>query len=339
MDTVDTRFIEQQSRDLFESILNGRMLGGIYDFFSHNLRVHGPLARLGFGREALMEELIELLAEFPDARFESEEMCAEVSPDSGISCFGRFRMTATKGGWGRFGAPDSREVEAAGLLCLRWEDERIVEVWWEFDDLALLRALAQDEAGFIRRAAASREEASTPYSAVFGELERGNGQAEPASPESVSTGQVDLRRSGGLASFLESLWNRRDLGLCPSLYDDQVEVLLPGGLTLSGVAELQGELLSRLAAFPDALFSADEVVHRENLAFIRWTLQGTHRGGARYGVPSGKRVRISGISCLRWAEERLAQELSLFGELQLRILLAPRQECSQEIESESFPQE
>lgn len=305
MDTVDSRAIEQRSRDLFESVWNGRMLGGIYDSFSHALRLYGPLAQMRYGREELIQELVGLLAEFPDARFELGKSLAGPSSDGGSSFFARYAMTGGEG-----------EFSAAGLLYWRWEDDRIVEARHELDWLGILDALDLDREEYIAEAAGEIEPETGFAPPVYGELERGTGQGGPAAFDG-SAANTPARLKGRLEAF----WNRRDLGHAGALYGEEGRVRLPGAHCLRGAGERQAEALSLLAAFPDALFSVDELLVEGGGAALRWTLQGTHRGGTRYGSPSGKRMRIQGLSLLELDGDAIRDELSLFDELELMIRL------------------
>jgi hypothetical protein len=78
----------------------------------------------------------------------------------------------------------------------------------------------------------------------------------------------------------------------------------------------------------DILWSDEgEGVYRTS---TRWTLLGTHRGPGPHGPPSGKSVRVSGITNDLIHEGRIVEEWSEFGEFALlRQIYKPRRDSEE----------
>jgi steroid delta-isomerase-like uncharacterized protein len=60
-------------------------------------------------------------------------------------------------------------------------------------------------------------------------------------------------------------------------------------------------------AFPDLRFTIDEMLATGDKVITRWTGQGTHRGPLRGLPPTGRRVRVTGISIHRIAGGRIVE--------------------------------
>ena len=79
-------------------------------------------------------------------------------------------------------------------------------------------------------------------------------------------------------------------------------------------------MLDWLAAFPDARMYIDHFAVQGSAeagyrVAVRWTLLGTHEGHGIYGRPSGKRVRILGISHQHVRDGKFVAEWTVFDEL------------------------
>jgi predicted ester cyclase len=77
-----------------------------------------------------------------------------------------------------------------------------------------------------------------------------------------------------------------------------------------------------MAAFPDLLITVDHVCWLPNgpdgyRVATRWTLQGTHRGPSAYGEPTGKRVRLIGITHHEIQDKQIVKEWLVFDEFML----------------------
>jgi predicted ester cyclase len=82
------------------------------------------------------------------------------------------------------------------------------------------------------------------------------------------------------------------------------------------------EVLALLAMLPDARHDVDEIYHvdvaeEDHKVAVRWTVQGTHTGPSRYGSPTGRRVRILGLSQMRVTGGVVVEEWTVWSEYHL----------------------
>lgn len=62
-------------------------------------------------------------------------------------------------------------------------------------------------------------------------------------------------------------------------------------------------------SFPDLQISVQEVIGEQDQVVVFWSYQGTHQHGDVFGIPpTGKSVRVSGITRLRIAEGKVIEE-------------------------------
>jgi predicted ester cyclase len=87
----------------------------------------------------------------------------------------------------------------------------------------------------------------------------------------------------------------------------------------------QIELLRR--ALPDLRLEAREVIARSDRVYLRWTLEGTHRGELLGVPPSGRRVTHYGQEMFRLAGGRIVERHGQedYAELRARLVAAGRE--------------
>jgi predicted ester cyclase len=62
------------------------------------------------------------------------------------------------------------------------------------------------------------------------------------------------------------------------------------------------------AAFPDAKWTVNALIERDDMLVSNWTLEGTHTGAPFFGVPpSGERVEINGTAILRFENGKIVE--------------------------------
>jgi steroid delta-isomerase-like uncharacterized protein len=99
-------------------------------------------------------------------------------------------------------------------------------------------------------------------------------------------------------------------------------------LPASGPSELRAQVDVLRDAFPDLHIRVDDIVCEGDLAALRCTATGTHRGVALGVPPTGRRVTIQGVSFCRIRGGQLVESwnhfdlLSLYRQLGLLRLLA-----------------
>jgi predicted ester cyclase len=63
-----------------------------------------------------------------------------------------------------------------------------------------------------------------------------------------------------------------------------------------------------IAAFPDMRVPIEDVVAEGDKVAVRWALEATHQGAFLGILPTGKRIRMNGISILRPADGKIAEQ-------------------------------
>lgn len=95
----------------------------------------------------------------------------------------------------------------------------------------------------------------------------------------------------------------------------------PGGPTGTGVEGIRAAATEFIAAFPDLLFSVDELLEDGGRVAWRWTMTGTHRGQLGPIAATERPVRLTGLSVLTVREGKIVQDkvradmLGLMGQL------------------------
>jgi steroid delta-isomerase-like uncharacterized protein len=101
-------------------------------------------------------------------------------------------------------------------------------------------------------------------------------------------------------------WNAHDVDKVTSLYADDFEEedIAAAGLH-SGLAAVRVTMKLYLRAFPDLHIAAEQVVTQGNQIALSWILSGTHHGTLMHIPPTGRAVRVRGVSMITLAEGRI----------------------------------
>ena|SRR5436190_20960093 len=109
-----------------------------------------------------------------------------------------------------------------------------------------------------------------------------------------------------LVNDLVAGWNAHDLDKVTALYaDDFEEEDIANKDVQKGKAAVRRTMWLYLRAFPDLRLEADEVVIERDSAALSWIITGTHRGTLMNIPPTGRAVRIRGVSLITVANGRL----------------------------------
>jgi steroid delta-isomerase-like uncharacterized protein len=115
--------------------------------------------------------------------------------------------------------------------------------------------------------------------------------------------------------LFEQVWNKGDLAVLDELYapdlvnHDAQPGLLPG---IEGAKQFIGMYL---AAFPDTHMVVEDQVAEEDKVVTRWTATGTHKGELMGIPPTGKQVKVSGITIDRLEGGKIVEEWASFDQL------------------------
>jgi predicted ester cyclase len=120
--------------------------------------------------------------------------------------------------------------------------------------------------------------------------------------------------------FFEEVWNQQKLEVVDEIF---APTLLFNGAAVSREA-IKQLVTARRTAFPDIRVTVDDQVAEDDKVSTRRTWQATHQGPYRGIAATGKRVRWTQISIVRFAEGRVVEDWAVADELSiLQQLQAP----------------
>jgi len=130
----------------------------------------------------------------------------------------------------------------------------------------------------------------------------------------ISADLVDLARH-----FVEEVWNQGDLSVIDELcVPDIIRRVPPSiGSDTYSAKEMKQSIISWHEAFPDAKITVNKwgIIASTNQVVVRWRFDGTHKG-EYMGIPAtGKKVRNSGISILRFVRGKIVSDYAMWDDL------------------------
>ena len=128
--------------------------------------------------------------------------------------------------------------------------------------------------------------------------------------------------------FVEEVWNRQNLSIVDELFAANHVFHAAGGPLLD--REGHKQMIAHFeSAFPDGRTTTEDMIAERDAVAQRWTYTGTHQGAFQGIPPTGKRVRLTGISIWRFEDGKIVQswhDLDALGLMQqLSVIPAPGQ--------------
>jgi predicted ester cyclase len=289
-------------------------VGYIYDVYRHNCRVTDD-AGLQYGRDKIVADTVHTINAFPDIRLYADEIVWAGDEEVGFFTSHRTVITGTNTGWSRFGPPTNRRMTVWCIANCLSQDNEIFEEWVIYNQSSMLRQLGFDLAAKAREFGNQRIRSNAP-SVVPTEPTRLEGQGKPrhlAEPPGHFELEGEVRRAHHYA------WNWRNLGALDRLYDERLIFHGPTDRELRGLSAYKSFVLSLIAMFPDIASQIDEIYWMGNeaegyLTSVRWSAVGTHRGFGAYGEPTGRQIRLWGLSQQRIVGGKIREEWLVFNE-------------------------
>jgi predicted ester cyclase len=236
----------------------------------------------------------------------------------------RTLIRGTNDGASRYGPATGKNVDVLVIANCVALDNRIFLEHVLYNNSCLLQQL-----GFDLPVVAERMVAQSPAGwprdrDTWRELRRAASPVLPLSvAEPVSGFDVDafVRRN------FDDLWNRQQPDRLARNYHADFAFQGPTDRAFVGGAAYRDFLDSLHCAFPDLLVQVDEVYwmgndHDGYLTCARWSALGTHEGSGPYGPATGAEMQIWGISQYRIIGRRIANEWTLFNELDLMMQIS-----------------
>jgi predicted ester cyclase len=295
-------------------------IGLIYTHYTHNCVIHTSNG-MTYGREKIVEDTIQRQAAFPNLRAYADDVIWSGNDEEGFHSSHRVTNISRNTGYSIYGPPTGRWVTRRGVAHCFVKENRIIEEWIVHDTLTIVRQLGFDEHALARKLAV--EEASLglrgPQPLPDGEIERLRGQLPPEVYPAASEGfdpEDFVRR------HIHELWNWRLLNKVNERYVPNYTAYVTPNRTLYGTGDYKMYVLGLLSAFPDAFVMVDHVCWLPDgpkgyRVATRWTIQGTHTGAGVYGAPTGKRIRLIGVTHHHIQDGRFVKEWTILDEFAL----------------------
>ncbi len=301
-----------------------KAVGLIYETYGHNVAVWTSEG-LTKGREAIVANTLRALSAYPNVRIYVDEVVWSGNDEDGFHTSMLATSIRYNTGYSPYGPPTGRPVMRRGIANCFVKNNRIIEEWIVHDELAVIRQLGFDP--FAAAARMAQADAARGRQLVIpGEDERIVGQYVPEPyPLAQGTGfdiEDFVRRS------THEIWNRRMLNTINDYYAPNLRCHASSAKELHGIGDYKVHILNLLGAFPDAFISVDHLYWNDlgggnYRTAMRWTLLGTHGGPGIYGPPTGKHVRLMGITQHRVEGGKIVEEWSVYDEFALLKQLAP----------------
>jgi predicted ester cyclase len=289
-------------------------IGYIYDTYSPACMVFDDRGAT-IGVERIVTGTINTINAFPDATHWADDVIWAGDDEEGFVTSHRYVGTAHHLGAWRYGPATGRKVNLWGIANCVIRENEIYEEWVLYNMCSRLMQLGIDVKWAAREY--GNETLVTAADQQIPEIERLSGGRHPEYYPDAVTDRFDVEH------FVRKLWhdmyNRRDLSAVGRAYARTVRWHGTSDRVGYGRGDVRGQALNLLATFPDLNMQVDEVYYMGNdvdgyRVSLRWTALGTHRGYAMYGPPTGRRVRIWGISQLYIHDAWITEEWSCFNE-------------------------
>jgi len=279
-----------------KEIWEDRKIGSLRTLYADALIVRSP-ASVVRDNSNVIAATMATLAEFPDRELFGEDViwCEDLggatkTSDAFLSSH-RLICSATHSHPGVYGAPSGQRLCYRILADCAIREDAVYDEWLVRDQSAIVRQLGQDVVDWTRELIAREGGAEacvkpmTPATDVQGPYDR-KGNDDPWGARFART--------------LGAIMNA-EMNVIPEHYDRACDLHYPGGHDTVGWAEADQFWMGLRAAFPDATFTIEHVIGRDDplmapRAAVRWTLQGAHAGWGRFGAPTGAEVFVMGIS-------------------------------------------
>jgi steroid delta-isomerase-like uncharacterized protein len=129
------------ARRFVDEVWNQQDLAVMDELFASDVITHNPPIEYLYGRsnlEILRQGVIDYLTAYPDLNVVVDDMVGE-----GDLISGRWTMNATHLGELMGIPPTGNPVTFTGITMYRFADGKIVELWWAWDTLGMMRQISQ----------------------------------------------------------------------------------------------------------------------------------------------------------------------------------------------------
>jgi predicted ester cyclase len=123
---------------MFASVWNARRFDRVRDFCDSKVVCHSVRMRRCQGIQGYQQEVIDLLAAFPDGRMEVRDLVVNESEDLGLRVACLWTLHGTYCGVPLYGPPTGTSVKIMGVSQYEMRDGKILREWRIYDEIAVL---------------------------------------------------------------------------------------------------------------------------------------------------------------------------------------------------------
>jgi steroid delta-isomerase-like uncharacterized protein len=113
----------------------------------------------------------------------------------------------------------------------------------------------------------------------------------------------------------EEMWSQGNLTVVDETYTTDSIIHVPPSPDILGPEALKQFVTMYRTAFPDFHVTVEDEIAEDDIVVIRWTASGTHQGELMGIPPTGKPIKITGISIGRIASCKLVETWTNFDAL------------------------
>jgi predicted ester cyclase len=288
-----------------------RSMGLIDTHYAEDSVIHTPSGDV-VGSKKVTANSIQTLSLFPDRRPFPEEVIWSGNDKDGFYTSHRLFSTAHHLGFGLYGEPSGKRLKYRVIADCVVKENLILEEWLVRDELGILRQIGLDERAFVAKLVGMNPE---KYATSQSDI-----PAYQMPPELPASQKKGFDVEDFVKRAWHNAWNRRLFDQFTSAYSATIHCHSASGRALFGHREVIQFAIDWLSCFPDGQMRFDHfcAVGDETKGYrvaMRWTFTGTHTGNGIYGEPSGKPVKIMGISHFTVQSGRIVEEWTMFDEL------------------------
>ena len=302
-----------------ERIWEGRNVGAINRYYAPDCILRTP-GFLGTTAKEVVQGTLETLHMFPDRRLLGEDVIWCETP-TGLLSSHRIASPCTHLGDGAFGPATGKSLVMRTIADCAVKDNQVFEEWLVRDQAGIVRQIGHDPREYV-------------FAKVEADLEAGRSPRfyTPAIDKPGTYRRPESWASAGdiYVQMLKSVWDDKDVSAIHKTYNEGVNLALPGSVDDFGKAAADRFWLGYLASFPDAAFSLDHMIVRDDpgrpiRCAARWSIQGKHQGHGTFGPPSGAEIYIMGISHAEIIDGTITREWIMTDELAIWTQIAMKQ--------------
>ena len=273
-----------------EEIWEKRGIATLNDYYAPDIVVRSP-ASIVVGNQGVIGATMSTLAELPDRELLGEDVIWSGSPEEGLLSSHRILTVATHTNDGIYGKATGKRLRYRVIADCHAINNQINDEWLIRDQAAIVKQLGSRPDEYAREIIAKEggpEHCVQPFSA----------RVDQPGPYS---GRGNRKEWGARLQDTFSRVMNSDIAVIRKAYDRAANLEYPGGESVESFSGAENFWMGLRASFPNAAFTVEHVIGREDnnmppRAAVRWSLQGTHDGVGRFGLPTGSDVYVMGIT-------------------------------------------